>query len=193
MLIPGGGLLQGWGGNIALNNWRQGNSDTVVPINRQTIDVAWWRLDWQFGYGRLFGSGQQGATRRRFIARDWVVRALIWFKQEAPPPYTLNQGDGLALTLNISNLQAWLDSFQPAGLLHVPYVASWQSPSGVVTSLTMHDSSEAEEGPEAVVFQEVTLEGDSNLFYVGSQDDQDAYDQYIQQIVRQLPMSLNNG
>jgi hypothetical protein len=209
MQPPGGNILTGAGGYLQLWNWQSGGSITSppTPINYRYLDVAFWRLKRDKKPKRLSYSGCFGSTRRRYIINDWAIECRVWWDYLRPPEVQLQDGDTLAIKLVISAESNWqgsaftrrngFESVPPdvtnpptifangAGILPAgsTFIPSYCAPQGLLTTQLVSDSSEGNE--DGVVFQDVILESDSLLWYVGSTQDASNYGSYVTQLANQ--------
>lgn len=205
MKAPGGNLIAGAGSYLQLWNWKAVGSSTAPPspTNYRWLDVAWAVLHRQRITKRLAYSGCFGSNRRRFISRDWSITCRVWWDWERPPEMQLTDGDTMAVKLVIGNESTWQgspylrkDTFEQVGnptatnqaiinpngrgILATndqPFVPSYCAPQALLTVESANLSSTGDE--DGIVWQDVTIEGDSNLYYIFSQPQADFYADYV--------------
>jgi hypothetical protein len=170
--MPGGKLIQGFGGYVTKNGW-MGTTQHFI----EKIDVSEWILKQEYLNKRIALSGSCGAMTRHAVAGDWMAVLTLWYdcsQKEKLGIQIPKFGSNWGIVLQIGDPVLY-PQVDPADIQVLTYAHNYRSPSGVITHVKTIDNSMGYD----IVRQEVTIEGNSLMFYCISMQNENEYNVYV--------------
>jgi hypothetical protein len=213
-----GGFIQLW--NWAAQGDPGDTGYSIQPVNYRWLDVAFWKFKNKIVNQQNWYSGSCGAGQRIPVIVDWSVFCRIWWDYDNPPEDVLTIGDGIALKLMIGADSWWtgdygsdfkhltqdnpqffqippdvanIPTIQATGLGILPrgesFVPCYLAPLCFWGDQDATCSSEPDEF--GIMYQDLSIEGSSLLWYVDTEENEAAYLDYVLQLANQNMIPIN--